>query len=332
VRLVARLALVIAFLGGGWYSEADPPDANWLKLTSANFELYTTASETSGRELIRHFEQIRRVLQPALGWQGPESKRAVLIAFRSSTEFRPYAPNDCASGFYLPGSGHDFIVMASASREDRTAAHEYGHLILSHIGWHLPAWLDEGLAELYSDSDFSGAKRQISVGQFIPGRVATLHQDGWIRLDELLPANPSSELFSSPAFARSSYAECWLLAHMLALDPRYAPRFGDLVAALRNSDALAAFATAYGKSLTDVERDLRAYLVEGQRNRRLVDTGSADCQGAIMVDRDAGFDARLALAEMLRDYPGRRDQARGAYQQLVRDYPRRMEEAAATGR
>jgi hypothetical protein len=43
------------------------------------------------------------------------------------------------------------------------------------------------------------------------------------------------------------------------------------------------------------------------------------------VEREADFDGRLALAEMLRNYRGRAEESRDLYRQLDRDYPHRSD-------
>ena len=139
----------------------------WLKITSANFELYTTAGERAGRDLIRHFEQVRSFFLQAFGSRLSASRPARIIAFRNEKEYQPYRPNEFATAFFQPGAVHDFIVMSSASSEHYpVAVHEYTHLMIHQSGMELPPWLNEGLAELYSSLEPRGDK--ILVGQVIP--------------------------------------------------------------------------------------------------------------------------------------------------------------------
>ena len=55
----------------------------WLRITSANFELYTTANERTGADLIRHFEQVRSFFLQAFGSRLPASHPVRIIAFRN---------------------------------------------------------------------------------------------------------------------------------------------------------------------------------------------------------------------------------------------------------
>src|ERR1022692_2084772 len=124
----------------------------WLKIKSPNFELFTTAGERNGREVARHFEQVRAFFLEAMG-QGLKSGPPVrIVVFRSDKEFAPYAPNELASAFYLGTDDHDYIIMKGASGENfPVAVHEYTHLLLKHSGMRPPVWFNEGLAEFYSN-------------------------------------------------------------------------------------------------------------------------------------------------------------------------------------
>jgi len=120
--VIASLALAACLPA----STQDP----WLKITSANFELYTTAGERSGRDLIRHFERVRSFFLQAFGSRLPASLPARIIAFRNEKEYQPYRPNEFAAAFFQPGAMHDFIVMSDASSEHYpVAVHEYTHLM-----------------------------------------------------------------------------------------------------------------------------------------------------------------------------------------------------------
>jgi hypothetical protein len=303
----------------------DPAKGLWLKVASANFEVYTTAGEEAGRNLIRRFERLRTVLRPAMGWTGSRERPVCIIAFQSNDEFRPYTPVGQASGFFLPGARRDFVVLESPTTRTRTAAHEYGHVVIAQSGLQLPVWLTEGIAELYSNIEAGPTDSSVVVGQFILGRVFSLRRDGWIDLNELVSASAHSPEFTSPAFVESAYAESWLLAHMLTMDPRYAGGFQTFLSAIQICGTAEAFERAYGKSMPQVERDLRGYLDAGQANARVQSGAPPETIQSIDVQPDADFEARLALAEMLGSYRGRSEQARQVYLQMARDYPLRPE-------
>jgi hypothetical protein len=112
---------------------------------------------------------------------------------------------------------------------------------------------------------------------------------------------------------------------MLVLDERYSSKFTSLISALRTGGASQAFDAVYGKSLAEVERDLGQYIEVGEANARTLDTVRRTQPEPVRVELRADFEARLALAEMLRNYLGRATQAEEAYRELARDYPLRAE-------
>jgi tetratricopeptide (TPR) repeat protein len=300
------------------------PKDPWLLIKSANFELFTTAGERSGRDLIKHFEQVRSFFTQAFGARLALGKPARIIAFRSEKEYRPYRPNEFATAFYQPGAEHDFIVMQSGSSDHYdVAVHEFTHLMIHQSALSVPVWLNEGMAELYSNLAPSGSK--IVVGNVIAGRVQTLLHEKWIDLRVLVAVDHTSPLYSEKSKAGMFYAESWALVHMLNLDTAYRPRLRAMVEALKDGDTAQAFDRAYGKPIESVQDDLRAYLTGNTINAAVFDIQLPKPVDSPRIETSAGLSARLALAELLANYRGKLDQARAAYEQLARDYPRRWE-------
>ena len=307
-----------------WCSAGESPGtrAPWTRIVTPGFELLTTGGEDAGQSLLIRLERLKSVLRPIFG---ERSEKAVcIIEFGTRDEFQPYAPMSRSIGYFLPGARRDFVVLDGTHAEGRSAGHEYVHFAISQSGLRLPAWLNEGLAELYSNVDESR-----TVGRFIAGRVFALRRGDWISLDDLSTAGADSEAFTSAGSVDAAYSESWLLAHMLALDPRYQDRFADLLAALQAFPAAEAFEKVYGMSLSEVEQDLRGYLEAGEKNARVLGETERPAGPPVMVEPQADFEGLSALAEMLGNYQGRTGQSRELYREIARDYPRRLAEAAA---
>lgn len=335
-KTLAAVVLVLCF-PAVWYGAGGLHGrSSWIKLSAPNFDLYTTGDEDTGRDLILRLEWLRTLLQPILGWRGenrgeargePRDERLkpiCIIAFGTSDEFQAYAPISRSIGFFLHGARRDFVVLDGTRTDSRAAAHEYVHFVMSQSGWQLPTWLNEGLAELYSSLEEPRSGNRTEIGRFIPGRVLTLRRDAWIGLEYLTSAGPDAAIFMDADSVDSAYAESWLLAHMLVLDPRYEAKFADLLAAVQTLETAEAFRQVYFKSIADVERDLKAYLVVGQTNARILGDPPAHADFVVTVEREADFDGLAALAEMLGSYRGRTQQSHELYRQLERDYPQRV--------
>jgi tetratricopeptide (TPR) repeat protein len=303
----------------------------WLKISSPHFDLFTTASERAGRDLVKHFEQVHSFFLQRFGTGIEGDRKARVILFRSEKEYEPYRPNEFASAFYQPGEYHDVIVMTNAIENSRpVAVHELTHLMIHQIGLDLPPWLNEGLGEIYSSLEPRGS--QVMVGRDLPIRMGSLATEPWIGLRTLLSVDHASPIYNEKSRAGIFYAESWKLVHMLMLHPEYAPHFSKLITALRKDDPETAFCTTYGKPLDAIERDARAYLSGGRISAALFDIQLPKSIDAPVIETGASMFGRLAIAEMLSNVRGHSEQAREEYEAIARNFPGRWEVEEARGR
>jgi len=294
----------------------------WLKIKSPNFELFTSAGERNGREVARHFEQVRSFFMEAMGL-GPKSGPPVrIVVFRSDKEFAPYAPNEFASAYYLGGEDRDYIVMKSASSEYfHVAVHEYIHLLVKHTGIAAPVWFNEGLAELYSNLKPLGGK--IEVGDIIMAHFVLLRQSKWIDLQTLVAVQHDSPLYNEKTHAGLFYAESWALVHMLYLDADYRTKLPALLDGIGSGASMAdTFQKAYGKPMEQVQKDLDAYLHATRFSASLFDTKLAKAVDAPEVSDSSQLEAGLVLAEILASTRAKAAEAREMYNRLAHDNPK----------
>src|SRR5271165_2051294 len=238
IRAARRLALTSSLLAAAALAAA--PADPWLRIQSTNFELFTTAGERAGRDLVRHFEQVRAFFLQVFGAKSTNGKPVRIIAFHSEKEFQPYRPNEAATAFFHDGGEHDYIVMQGAASEHYgVATHEYTHLLVGQAAGVIPVWLNEGLAELYSTLEQEGPK--IVVGKAPPGRLQALRENRWVDLNVLLATGRDSPLYNEKSRAGMFYAGSWALVHMLNLDPQYRPQLSAMLDALKSSQSAQAF-------------------------------------------------------------------------------------------
>ena len=304
--------------------------AQWVKLETPHFELYTTAGEKKGREAILYFEQVRSFfLQTSPSKHVPEFPVRI-VAFRSESQYRPYRMNESAVAYYAPGRNRDYIVMEEISSEHYPAAiHEYTHLIVKHAGLKLPVWLNEGWADLYSSLTPKGNKAE--VGVLLPGRVQTLLNTKWLPLDVLASVDHNSPMYNERDKAGIFYAESWLLVHMLSLSPEYRADFTKFILALANGqDTVQSFQSVYGKDLKVVAGDLNRYIKGGQFFAAVFDVKLEKSAEDPNVSDVTSFDAGLLLADLL-SMVHKPEEARVAYGQLAQENPGQPEVQEALG-
>jgi tetratricopeptide (TPR) repeat protein len=304
-------------------AQAAQPD-RWLRMQTANFELFTDAGEHTGRDILRQFERVHSFFEQVFGNKRANAKPVCLIAFRSAEEYQPYKFNQVAAVYFQPGSERDYIVMTGGVTDDaRVAVHEYTHLMIHQSGQRLPLWLNEGTAELFSTMESRGAK--VLVGNVIPSHGAVLARNQWIDVATLLTADHSSSLYNEKNHAGIFYAESWLLVHMVNLDGFYRPHLREFMAAVQENGAPAAFQQVYQKSLAGVQEDLYKYSQRRTVTALLFPVQLQKSADDPEVQPGAEFGARLALAELVSDNLKKHDQARMECAGLARDYPDKWE-------
>src|ERR1700680_1767411 len=83
----------------------------WVKITTPNVELYTSAGEKKGREAILYFEQVRSFFLQASGSKRFSEFPVRIVAFRGEKQYHPSRLNEFAFAYYTRGRNHDYIVM-----------------------------------------------------------------------------------------------------------------------------------------------------------------------------------------------------------------------------
>jgi tetratricopeptide (TPR) repeat protein len=298
--------------------------ADWVRIKSPNFELFTTAGEKKGREAILYFEQVRATFDK-LAKSGSSSTLPVrIIAFRSDKEFDPYRINDFATAYYLGSRDRDYIVMRSISAEYYPVAlHEYTHLIIKHTELPLPIWLNEGLAEVFSTLRPLG--KQVILGALIPGRLQELATGKWLPLETLTAVDHQSPLYNEKAKAGMFYSESWALTHMLYFSTEYWKNFGELIKRIRpDASQDAVFREVYGKSLAEVRVDLDRYMRGDRFNQAVADVKLEKSAESPEVRPATELESGMALAELLA-VTRKRGEASAAYASLAKQYPKEAE-------
>ncbi len=314
----AALLFAIATL----LSAAGSTAPQWLKIESPNFQLFTTASERSGRDVVRHFEQVRAFFVQAMHLTPQAPVKVRIVFFKTDKEYAPYAPNDFSDAFYLGAEDHDYIVMKSSQRDQfPVAVHEYTHLLVKHTAIPAPVWFNEGLAELYSN--LKPIAGRIEVGDLIAGHMLVLRQQKWIDLSTLLAVQPDSPLYNKKVHAGVFYAESWALVHMLYLGAQYRPNTTQLLSALKDhADMPQTFEKIYGKPLAQIQKDLQAYLLASTFNASLFPIKLEKDVDSPEVTDSSSLEAGLVLAEMLSNLRDKAADARAMYQKLALENPK----------
>jgi Tfp pilus assembly protein PilF len=320
--LIAVLGVILPAVRG-----AEP---KWIRMPSADFEIYSSAGEGDTRRALQYLERVRSFFEQALGGGAGQKREPVrVIVFGSKKEYEQYRPNDFAAAYYTQIAGRDYIVLGSVNDEAfPIAVHEYVHLVTQNVGMKFPPWLNEGIAEIFSTLKPTGDK--VIVGTPILGRMQEMSREKWVPLAAIVAADHDSPYYNEKNKAGSLYNEGWALAHMLELSSQYSPRFGKFLEEMqKGTPSQKAIEGVWGKPLETVEKDLQAYLRSDTFNARLI---SVKLQNGEKVAAEPAvmFDVKLTLLD-LSNRRGKEADAKAEFQDLIKEDPKRPEPYVALG-
>src|SRR5947208_9671565 len=93
------------------FAAAQGAEPKWIRMPSADFEIYSSASEGDTRRVLQYFERVRSFFEQAMGAGVVKRREPVrVIVFGSKKEYEQYRPNDFATAFYTQIAARDYIV------------------------------------------------------------------------------------------------------------------------------------------------------------------------------------------------------------------------------
>ena len=321
------VSVLTMFLSGSGARAAEP---KWIKLTTPNFELYTTANEKRGREAILYFEQVRAFFI-AIG-QGPPAavQPSRIVGFTSEKEFEPYRSRESTASFSFNDSRRDTVVMQKLDSEMYPhAVYHYVQSLLRQAGGGQPLWMRIGLAELYSTLKPLAGK--VQVGAMKEGHRELLERSRLIDLASLLSADMKSPLYSDEESSRLFYAQSWALIHMLMLSDEYGKAYPAFSRALLSGAApAAAFQQVYNKPLNRVRDELGGYMRGSWFKVVYFDTKLVKAAESPEVRPASAVESGLVLVSVLGN-PEKQAEADRMLDKLAADHPESWEIAEAQG-
>ena len=240
------------------------PDARdqWVRVTTKHFDIISSTGEKRTREVGANLETLAAALaQLHPRFQPPSISRTRVIVFSRRRDSQPYfdlllnRANSQATGVFVSQKdGGSMIVDDSGLRTGRTPFHELIHYLLaSGTEKRPPLWLEEGLAEYFSDA-------QIGRGSIVAGRPIKEHVEllrrrtARISLDQVFAAKYESDAAASPIF----YATSWAAVDWLIAQNRDA--FYEFLSDTENGvDVHVALKNRFNKSVDDLQRGITSY-------------------------------------------------------------------------
>lgn len=251
------------------------PDEPWTLVRSKHFALISCLDEKRTRAIAEDLETLAASLsQLNPQFKADSTTTTRVILFSRHREAQPYfnllLQRDDAhvSGVYVTqkSGGSMILDFGYGSASDRTPFHELVHNLISNTGIDPPLWLEEGLAEYFSNANIG--KGQIRAGGPVRPHVDAITRKNLIPLEQLFSVVRESDTYNLPAGQRAFYAESWAVVDWLLRQAGKHPE--KFYAFLRDvsdgSPVETALAKHYDRNLLDIQHALEAYQGFGRPN------------------------------------------------------------------
>lgn len=308
------------------------PDENatWIRIRSDHYDVMSSASEEETRHIVGDLETLATVLMSTSSrFRRESSQPTTVLVFASRQESNPYfelllgRDKPTATGLYVRyAGGGTMFVDASRRRQriEKTALHELVHDLLRQGEEVPPLWLEEGMAEYFSNADLRNGR--VIAGQPVREHVSFLRRSVPIPLQQLFGIRAESDASFAPGF----YAESWAAVDWLMRlgHEKFFPFLGEVERGTPVADALQKH---YGKSLKEMDTALRnmggraSYSVELLGERREVPRPAPVPRATLLYE----------LGRFLSHVAGAEQEAQRHYQEALRIDPRHAKSLAATG-
>ena len=214
------------------------------------------ANENRTRDIAADLDTLASALMRANPRFAPAATPATVFVFEKRRESQPYfdllfaRENARATGAYVRHDGGGTMFIDASRNIERVAMHELIHDLLRQQDVTPPLWLEEGLAEYFSNATVR--KGRVSAGLPIREHVALLKQKPPMPLAQLFAVTAESPLAPSTAF----YAQSWAAVDLLMAlgEERFFQFLRDVEAGTVLADALREH---YDLSVSDLEARLR---------------------------------------------------------------------------
>ncbi len=257
----------------------------WVQARSPHFHVVGNADAAKVKALTEKLERFHQAMDQTFLRPVHPVIPSTVILMKSQAALRPFSrlsPDGepvTAQGFMQAGPERMYLVVnLGPATAERTAFHEYTHLLVNLKFGSVPLWLNEGLANYFQtirlwDSHFS-------LGEWRPDYEQTLRQMGFIPLHVLADVEEDSPYYNREERLQRFYAQSWLLVHYLLHGEQGRHRKGleVLLELLRDGvPQEQAFEQAVGVDYAEMEGRLRRYRGDHHASRsqgELHDVGS----------------------------------------------------------
>jgi tetratricopeptide (TPR) repeat protein len=302
------------------------PERRWIRLRSARFDVISSANDVRTRDIAADLDTLASALMRANPRFAPAATPATVFVFEKRRESQPYfdllfaRENARATGAYIRhgGGGTMFVDASTRGRFERTAMHELVHDLLRQQDVAPPLWLEEGLAEYFSNAEVR--KGRVTAGVPIREHQALLKQKPPMPLAQLFALTADSPAGASSAF----YAQSWAAVEYLMASGT--EKFFAFLRDVENGTPVAdALRTHYKQGVTEMEHAMRR---SGLANLQFFEGSPSVAAEATPLDRATLL---FELGSFLSHVAGAEEESQRHYREALSVDPQHARTLAATG-
>jgi tetratricopeptide (TPR) repeat protein len=261
--------------GDGTPRQTDGPipfpaaDEKWLLARSKHFVFISSADEKRTRSVAAELETLASALtQVDSTFSAPTATPTRVILFTRRRESRPYfdmllnrRDANVSGVFVSQREGGSMLINQDYRWQsgDRAPLHELVHYLMQSGDAHAPLWLEEGIAEYFSNATIRA--RSISAGEPVSTHISVLRQRSRIPLPDLFAAVRESDVYNIASSQAVFYAESWAIVDWLVrTSGRNGGDFYAFVHDLAHGASVeAALKTRYHRTLHDIDAAITRY-------------------------------------------------------------------------
>jgi len=244
-------------------------DERWLLARSRHFLFISSADEKRTRAVAAELETLASALtQVDSTFSAPSSTPTRVILFTNRRESRPYFDmllnrrDANVTGVFVTLRDGGAMLINEDYRwhgGDRAPLHELIHYLMQSGDAKAPLWLEEGIAEYFSNATIRS--RSISAGEPMTNHISVLRQRTRIPPAQLFAVVRESDTYNVASGQEVFYAESWAIVDWLVRTS--GNNGGDFYAFVRDVSHGAAvedaLRTHYRRSLRDIDWVLSRY-------------------------------------------------------------------------
>lgn len=254
----------------------------WHYTEVDGFKVYSDAAKGTTRRFVTELADARQTMSflfPSMSKKPSIPLRVYIFDSDKSMDLvAPLyegKPKRIGGLFFEDWEGPCMLIKVSNNTDfdRRIVFHEYIHYLISDPSYHLPVWLNEGLAEVFSTIE-SSKKGKVKVGNYIAHSVQTLRDEKLIPLERFFRVTRGSEEYNSRKHGQGVfYAQTWALVHFLLFGENGLPEnsANRLVSRCVAGDYLdeSIVQQELGIDYQELEKRLRKYMRNGKFTMRI---------------------------------------------------------------